>query len=146
MDIIDIILARAKSFTGETATLTRQAQQAMADANEIVDRLEAIESDTQAANDTAVAAAEAATSAAESFEEMKADINAAAADLVDEHIAEAMGDTSSDISDLKRGERERYFNVSSYIQGQHNIVTGAFESNPNFSLGLIQIDSFISLA
>ena len=46
MDIVDIILARAKSFTGETATLTRQAQQAMADANEIVDRLEGIESDT----------------------------------------------------------------------------------------------------
>ena len=101
MDIVDIILARAKSFTGETATLTRQAQQAMADANEIVDRLEGIESDTQAANDAAVAAAEAATSAAESFEEMKADINAAAAEIVDDRITAAMGDTTSDISDLQ---------------------------------------------
>lgn len=101
MDIIDIILARAKSFTGETATLTRQAQQAMADANNIVDRLEAIENDTQSANEAANTAATAAQEAADSFTEMKADINAAAADLVDEHIAEAMGDTSSDINDLK---------------------------------------------
>lgn len=58
MDLIDIILARAKSFTGETATLTRQAQAAMADANNIVDRLEAIEADAQAASSAAEAAAE----------------------------------------------------------------------------------------
>ena len=58
MDFIDIILARAKSFTGETATLTRQAQAAMADANNIVDRLEVIEADAQAASSAAEAAAE----------------------------------------------------------------------------------------
>lgn len=82
MDFLDIILARAKSFTGETATLTRQAQQAMSDANSIVDNLEAIQADTREANETATAAAEAATAAAESFEEMKADIDAAAATIV----------------------------------------------------------------
>lgn len=59
MDIIDIILARAKSFTGETATLVRQAQAAMSDANDIVDRLEEIENRASAAAETAEGAAEA---------------------------------------------------------------------------------------
>ena len=63
MDIIDIILARAKSFTGETKTLVEQAQQAMADANDVVNRVEAIE-------DAAAAASSAATAAAETFEDM----------------------------------------------------------------------------
>jgi hypothetical protein len=35
MDIIDIILASKKSFTGETETLVRQAKAAMAQANEV---------------------------------------------------------------------------------------------------------------
>lgn len=59
MDIIDIILARAKSFTGETATLVQQAQAAMANANDIVDRLEEIENRASAAAETAEGAAEA---------------------------------------------------------------------------------------
>lgn len=63
MDIIDIILARAKSFTGETKTLVEQAQQAMADANDVVNRVEAIE-------DAAAAASSAAAAAAETFEDM----------------------------------------------------------------------------
>jgi len=46
MDIVDIILARAKSFTGETKTLVQQAQQAMTDANNIVDTLSDIQDDT----------------------------------------------------------------------------------------------------
>lgn len=63
MDIIDIILSRAKSFTGETKALTEQAKAAMSDANEIVERLEAIQQD-------ATEASEAATTAAETFENM----------------------------------------------------------------------------
>ena len=59
MDLIDIILARAKSFTGETTTLVRQAQAAMADANDIVDRLEGIENRASTAAETAEGAAEA---------------------------------------------------------------------------------------
>ena len=35
MDILDIIIAKKKSFTGETETLTRQAQAAMSKANEV---------------------------------------------------------------------------------------------------------------
>ena len=101
MDIIDVILARAKSFTGETKTLVQQAQGAMSDANNIVDRLEGIEADAQSASETATAAAEAATAAAESFEQMQADIDAAAASLVDEHISNAMSTANSNISDLQ---------------------------------------------
>ena len=100
MDILDIILARAKSFTGETATLTQQAQAAMADANDIVSRLEAIESDTQTANEVATAAAEAATTAAASFDEMKEDLNAAAASLVGTQIEDALGEVNGSLSDL----------------------------------------------
>lgn len=58
MDIIDIILARAKSFTGETATLIQQAQSAMSDANDIVSRLETIEQDAQDASESVQASAE----------------------------------------------------------------------------------------
>ena len=101
MDIIDIILARAKSFTGETATLVQQAQAAMADANDIVDRLEAIQADTEEANETATAAAEAATTAAASFDEMKEDIEAAAAAIVGDQVSEALGTTVSDVADLQ---------------------------------------------
>jgi len=46
MDIVDIILARAKSFTGETKTLIQQAQNAMEKANEVATILQ----DAQDAN------------------------------------------------------------------------------------------------
>ena len=58
MDIVDIVLSRAKSFTGETKTLTEQAKAAMSDANEIIERLEAIEQDATEASEYAIAAAE----------------------------------------------------------------------------------------
>ena len=90
MDIIDIILARAKSFTGETATLVQQAQAAMSDANDIVDRLEAIEQN-------AADASEVATAAAEELAEIKADFETAANAVV----AEQLGTTVSDVADLK---------------------------------------------
>ena len=59
MDFIDVILSRAKSFTGETATLVQQAQAAMDDANEIVNRLEDIEDRATAASALAEDAADA---------------------------------------------------------------------------------------
>jgi len=90
MDMIDIILARAKSFTGETATLVSQAQAAMSDANDIVNRLEAIE---QNASD----ASEAASAAAGELAEIKADFEAAATAVV----AEQLGTTVEDVADLK---------------------------------------------
>lgn len=111
MDIIDIILARAKSFTGETATLTRQAQAAMSDANNIVDRLEGIEQDAQSAADQASAAAA-------ELNEIKADFNAAAQALVAENTADIEANTS-DISDLK----ERTSTLESQIQNAGVTVT-----------------------
>jgi hypothetical protein len=72
----------------------------MADANDIVSRLEAIESDTQAANEVATAAAEAATTAAASFDEMKEDLNAAAASLVETQIEDALSEVNGSLSDL----------------------------------------------
>ena len=111
MDIIDIILARAKSFTGETATLTRQAQAAMSDANNIVDRLEGIEQDAQDAADQASAAAA-------ELDEIKADFNAAAQVLVAENTADIEANTS-DILDLK----ERTSTLESQIQNAGGTVT-----------------------
>ena len=79
MDIIDIAIARAKSFTGETAKLVKEAQQAMADANKIIDDVSAIESEATSASEVAQEAAAAAQAAAAEFDEMKADIEAAVA-------------------------------------------------------------------
>ena len=102
MDIVDIILARAKSFTGETKTLVQQAQQAMADANDIVDTLSDIQDDTQAANEAANAAADKAEQAAADFDAMKADLEAAAQNLVGDTVDTKLEEVNSDIESLQQ--------------------------------------------
>ena len=115
MDIIDIILARAKSFTGETATLTRQAQAAMSDANDIVNRLEAIEQDTQDPNEAANAAADKAEEAASALEGIVDDISTAATTAAETAVAPAL----SDISDLK----DRTSALESQIENAGGTIT-----------------------
>lgn len=90
MDIIDIILARAKSFTGETKKLVQDAQAAMSSANEVVENVSAIEAAATSAAEVAEAAAASATSAAEELEAIKADITGAASEIVDEAISSAL--------------------------------------------------------
>ena len=93
MDFLDIILARAKSFTGETKTLVQQAQNAMAQANEVA----AIISDAQdakaaalEANEAAQAANEAAQASAAEYDTVVSNINNAVSNVVNENIAEAV--------------------------------------------------------
>lgn len=88
MDIIDILIARAKSFTGETAKLTKQAQEAMAAANEVAgiindaqDSLEAAQS-AETAWDNLSDDLAAITSAADNAESLATTANANASDAL----------------------------------------------------------------
>lgn len=70
MDILDILIAKSLSFTSETEKLVQQAQQAMADANTVIDNVSAIE-------DEATAASELAQAASAELDDILADIDAA---------------------------------------------------------------------
>lgn len=92
MDIVDIILARAKSFTGETKTLIQQAQNAMEKANEVATILQDAQdanAAAQTANANAQAANEAAQASAAAYDDIVNDINDAAENIINEKIAEA---------------------------------------------------------
>ena len=119
MDIVDIILARAKSFTGETKTLVQQAQQAMTDANDIVDTLSNIQDDTQAANEAANAAADKAEQAAADFDAMKADLEAAAQNLVGDTVDTKLEEVNSDIESIQ----QQVSSTSTAIDGLQQSVT-----------------------
>ena len=101
IDIVDILLARAKSFTGETKTLVQQAQAAMSDANDIVDRLSEIQQETQEANESAQDAADRAQEIAGDLEQMHNDVTAAAQELIDDSITASLVDVNSDITELQ---------------------------------------------
>lgn len=91
MDIVDIILARAKSFTGETKTLIQQAQNAMEKANEVATILQDAQdanAAAQTANANAQAANEAAQASAAAYDDIVNDINDAAENIINEKIAE----------------------------------------------------------
>ena len=79
MDILDIIIAKKKSFTGETEKLTRQANEAMAKANEVAGIITSAQEALEAAEE-ANAAAEAAALA---LENMNSTITSAAQDAAD---------------------------------------------------------------
>jgi len=81
MDILDILIAKKKSFTGETETLVNRAKKAMNDANDVIERVSEVE-------DAAEAAAASAADAAEEWAEMREDITSAAETIVDSKIAE----------------------------------------------------------
>lgn len=92
MDILDILIAKRKSFTGETEALTRQAQAAMAKANEVAGIIEDAQSTLEAAIQTQEAAELANTyaqSVAEDLEEIKNDITTAATTAAQAAITEA---------------------------------------------------------
>ena len=105
MDIIDIIIAKKKSFTSETAKLVKDAQEAMAKANEVA----AIITDAQDALAAAAEAQEAAeaantrsTEVAAQFEEISNNLDEAvqeaAGAVVDDKIAAATSEISSSVA------------------------------------------------
>ena len=95
MDILDIIIAKKKSFTGETETLTRQAQAAMAKANEVAGIIDDAQDALEAAN-TAQAAAESLNSYAQNIADeldgIKADISSAASAAASTAVENANAD------------------------------------------------------
>lgn len=85
MDILDILIAKNQSFTGETAKLTKQAKEAMAKANQVAKKIDDAE-DALAAAQEAQTAAEAANTRAQEIatelEDMKEEVASAASEVV----------------------------------------------------------------
>lgn len=103
MDIIDILIARAKSFTGETKKLVKDAQDAMEKANSVAamaDEVEAARDDAIAASEAAQSANETAQASASELEELKNDVVSAAEDIVDTKIEEAITPINEDIETI----------------------------------------------
>lgn len=103
MDIIDILIARAKSFTGETKTLVEQAQKAMADANTVISNVSAIEESALEASEIAQQAAEQASTVAENLSSMEEDMTAAAESVLEnklDPIEEAIQSLQDDLIDV----------------------------------------------
>lgn len=91
MDIIDIILASKKSTVGEVDTLVKQAQAAMASANEVTAILEDAQEANAAAQEAktqAIAANTAAQQSAAQYEAMVSNLEETTAAAVREQIAE----------------------------------------------------------
>lgn len=79
MNIIDILIAKKKSFTGETESLVRRANEAMAAANTVAENAEEAASLLEAAQ----TANETAQAVAEDLETLQANITNAAEEIVD---------------------------------------------------------------
>lgn len=75
MDIIDILIAKKKSFTGETEKLTRQANAAMAKANEVASIIDNAQEALSAAEEANARSAEAAEQFDETIENLDTAIN-----------------------------------------------------------------------
>ena len=134
MDIIDIILASKKSFTGETESLIRQAKEAMAQANEV----SAILQDAQEANAAAQTANEAAQEAqaraeaiADDFDELKSDFTSAAAtltnEIVEDKIQEALTPIQTDITSLENTVEDNYVELSTAIQQAQSAAANSID-------------------
>ena len=122
MDIIDIILASKKSFTGETETLIRQAKEAMAQANEVAAILEDAQeanAAAQEANEAAVAAQQRSDDIASQLESMKEDVTSAVATMVSDEIDEALTPVNNSISALESNVQAN----SSQLNSQSTAIT-----------------------
>lgn len=107
MDIIDILIAKKKSFTGETESLVRQAQEAMAKANEVAAKIEQVDTILAAAEDAQTAAEEANTRAqeiAEQFDALAEDLDTAvqesASAVIDDKINAAITTINESLSTI----------------------------------------------
>ena len=117
MDIIDILIAKKKSFTGETEKLTRQANEAMAKANEVAAKIDDAEEALSAAQDAQEAAEAANTRAqeiADELEDMKEEVASAAGEVVDEKLATATAGLQASIDEAVTEVNVEDENTSSY--------------------------------
>jgi hypothetical protein len=117
MDILDILIAKKKSFTGETEKLTRQANEAMAKANEVAAKLDEAEEALTAAQEAKTAAETANTRAQEiatDLESMKEEVTSAAGEIIDEKIAQSTSALQSAIDNAVTDVIVEDENTSSY--------------------------------
>lgn len=117
MDILDILIAKKKSFTGETEKLTRQANEAMAKANEVADKIDEASNALTAAQEAQEAAEAANTRAQEiagDLENMKEEVTSAASEVVDEKLATATAELQSSIDEAITEVSVEDDNTSSY--------------------------------
>ena len=96
MNILDIIIAKKKSFTGETESLVRRANEAMEAANEVATTANAAAEALAAAQE----ANETAQSVASNLESLQEDIAAATDAIVDDKIASALNNLEKPISSV----------------------------------------------
>lgn len=125
MNIIDILIAKKKSFTGETESLVRRANEAMAAANTVADKAEEaadLLSAAQTANETAQAVAEDLT-------ELQADIVGAAEAVVDEKIEEALSNLN--INNVVTSTTIEDDSTSSYKGKSARVIKNGIESSYN---------------
>ena len=117
MDILDILIAKNQSFTGETAKLTKQAKEAMAKANQVAKKIDDAEDALAAAQDAQEAAEAANTRAQEiatELEDMKEEVASAASEVVDEKLATATEELQSAIDEAVTEVNVEDENTSSY--------------------------------
>jgi len=125
MNIIDILIAKKKSFTGETESLVRRANEAMAAANTVADKAEEaadLLSAAQTANETAQAVAEDLT-------ELQADIAGAAEAVVDEKIEAALSNLN--INNVVTSTTIEDDSTSSYKGKSARVTKNGIESSYN---------------
>ena len=102
MDLLDILIAKNQSFTGETAKLTKQAQAAMAKANEVAAKIDEASEALAAAQEAQTAAETANTRAQEiaaELEDMKEEVTSAASEVVDEKLETAVTELQTSIDE-----------------------------------------------
>jgi len=123
MNIVDIIIAKKKSFTGETESLVRRANEAMAKANQVAGMI-----------DDAQAALEAASSAEASLESMESIISSAAQDAFDAKAAAATAVTDVDVIDdntltakIKKTRAQKNGVTQTFVTTKNYVATGQNE-------------------
>lgn len=124
MNIIDIIIAKKKSFTEETEKLTRQAQEAMSKANEVAAKID----DAQDALDAAEAANTRAQEVAEQFDGIVADFDTAANDIIDNKLAAANIVTNVNVEDNNSSSMK-----SKQIRVQKNGIEHTYITSKNYT-------------
>lgn len=104
MDILDIILASKKSTVGEVDTLVKQAQAAMASANEVTAILEDAQeanAAAQEAKDQAIAANTAAQQSATQYEAMVSNLEETAENIVNEKISQVTENLAASLTSIE---------------------------------------------
>lgn len=104
MDFVDIILASKKSTVGEVNTLVKQAQAAMASANEVTAILEDAQeanAAAQEAKDQAIAANTAAQQSATQYEAMVSNLEETAENIVNEKISQVTENLAASLTSIE---------------------------------------------